>query len=208
MNSSSSSSSSSSTVGVQPALPFAPNTTSISSAFASQTLGVGFSGTGFLILYEIGVLGAFCVTLPCLSTRHRTDAHTDTRRRCLAPPHAAVLRSLGIINGATKLAGASGGSLVAAAACSGASNVFQTSFDITVRCRASMGCRGSLDSVVRAALPGVLPPDAAQRCSSRLFVAVTEARPDNQTGGCIAGGPQGRLVVWSTRLQLLKACTS
>eukprot|EP00882_Tetradesmus_deserticola_P001342 GHRQ01001453.1.p1 GENE.GHRQ01001453.1~~GHRQ01001453.1.p1 ORF type:complete len:362 (+),score=85.62 GHRQ01001453.1:231-1316(+) len=128
------------------------NSTSALMAMRNNTLGVGFSGSGFLILYFTGV--------------------------------TAVLQSLGIINNRTYLAGSSGGAVTAAATCSNvpaATRQLATNMDIAAACRPTVGCRGSLDSVLRKSASALLPETVTEQCKRRLFTTFTEARRNNQT---------------------------
>lgn len=81
-------------------------------------LGVGFSGSSFLIFYFVGV--------------------------------SSILQHLGIISNTTRLAGSSGGSAVAAAACAGVdpAHQFSSLLGLADTCRPSQGCRGYLGTVV------------------------------------------------------------
>lgn len=126
------------------------NGSSIAAASTNGTLAFGFSGSGFLLFYFVGV--------------------------------SSVLRDLGLINGSTSLAGASGGSIASAATCAGVDSAqqFKGLRQVARTCRPSNGCRGFLDSAVYKQLQTILPPDAAQRCSGQLYVAVTEAQPRGQ----------------------------
>lgn len=126
------------------------NGSSIAAAAADGTLGFGFSGSGFLLFYFVGV--------------------------------SSVLRNLGVINSSTTFAGASGGSINSAVACAGvdASQQFDAARTTARSCRPSNGCRGFLDAALHKQLQTILPNDAAQRCSGRLFVVVTEAQPRRQ----------------------------
>uniref|UniRef100_A0A383WI03 Patatin n=1 Tax=Tetradesmus obliquus TaxID=3088 RepID=A0A383WI03_TETOB len=131
--------------------PYA-NTTSPLAAVQNHTLGVGFSGSGFLILYFTGV--------------------------------TAILQSLGIINNSTRLAGSSGGAITAAAICSNvpaSSQQLAANFNIAATCRPSFACRGYLDKVVRNYTTELFPASVTEQCNRRLYVTVTEARPNNLT---------------------------
>eukprot|EP00879_Flechtneria_rotunda_P012288 GHRR01012834.1.p1 GENE.GHRR01012834.1~~GHRR01012834.1.p1 ORF type:complete len:332 (-),score=78.65 GHRR01012834.1:553-1548(-) len=131
---------------------FGSNITIPSAAVQSGAgLSFGFSGSGFLIFYFTGIV--------------------------------SVLQSLGIVSSSTSLAGSSGGAITSAAVCSDVPAVqqFRTNLHLATKCRPSHGCKGFLDDVVREHLAAALPEDAVQRCKHRLFVALTLARPDNES---------------------------
>lgn len=88
----------------------------------------------------------------------------------------AVLKNLGIIDSSTKIAGSSGGGVAGAMLCSDvASDSFAaTATALSIACSGS-NCRGNLQSVVKAGMSAMLPPDTHSRCSGRLFVSITEA---------------------------------
>jgi hypothetical protein len=95
-----------------------------------------------------------------------------------------VLQSLGIINNNTRLAGSSGGAITAAAICSNvpaATQQLAANFNIAAACRPSLACRGYLDSVVRNHTDDLFPESVTEQCKQRLYVTVTEARPNNLT---------------------------
>lgn len=134
----------------------------------------------------------------------------------------AVLQSLGIINNTTKLAGASGGAITAAALCSGipATRLYAANMDFTAHCRVNMACRGTLDSAVKSYLDSLLPQagnvsytvgDAAAGgrsnvtdwCRQGVFVSMTHALPNNLSG---MGQDQAVLVTnFSSKQQLIDA---
>ncbi|GBF87569.1 hypothetical protein Rsub_00280 [Raphidocelis subcapitata] len=117
-------------------------------AWRSGTLDLGFSGSGFLLFYFLGVLQS--------------------------------LFDLGIASHSTRMAGSSGGALTAVGGgCGGvAPAVLLRDLTATAEaCRAAEQCYHTLDAAVRARLDSTLPADAAARCSSRGFVAVTRADP-------------------------------
>jgi hypothetical protein len=96
----------------------------------------------------------------------------------------AVLQSLGIINNNTRLAGSSGGAITAAAICSNvpaATQQLAANFNIAAACRPSLACRGYLDSVVRHYTDVLFLESVMEQCKRRLYVTVTEARPNNLT---------------------------
>jgi hypothetical protein len=150
--------------------PSVSNGSSIAAAAANGTLGFGFSGSGFLLFYFVGV--------------------------------STILRSLGVINSSTSFAGASGGAINSAAACAGVDAPQQFSALLTTArsCRPSNGCRGFLDAALHKQLQTVLPADAAQRCSGRLFVAVTEAQPQGKPDTSLLLGSN-----WTDNQQLVLA---
>jgi hypothetical protein len=142
----------------------------VAAAAQNGTLAFGYSGSGFLLFYFVGV--------------------------------TSVLHSLGLIINTTKLAGASGGSINSASACAGVSipTQFQALRESARTCRPTKGCRGFLDSAVSKELSSTLPSDTAQRCSGRLFVAVTQAQ--------LQGLPDTPLLLgsnWTDRQQVLYA---
>lgn len=107
---------------------------------------------------------------------------------------AAALQSLGIVNNTTRLAGSSGGAITAAALCSDipAADLLATCLNITTTCRDSMGCRGTLDSVIRPAFQRAISAAANRThlpihngitdwCRNRLTVSLTHARAGNLT---------------------------
>jgi len=131
---------------------------------------VGYSGSGWLILFFTGV--------------------------------TAVLKELGIISNTTRLAGSSGGSASAAATCAGIHPVqqYHSLKGMADYCRPSGGCRGFLDSVVTKQLHTILPLDAPQLCSGRLYTAVTTARPNGEPDPHMLLGGE-----WSNMDQLVSA---
>jgi hypothetical protein len=54
-------------------------------------------------------------------------------------------------------------------------------FNIAAACRPSIACRGFLDTVVRNYTGGLFPKSVTEQCKRKLFVTVTEARPNNLT---------------------------
>jgi hypothetical protein len=116
-----------------------------------------------------------------------------------------ILKQLGVINNATKLAGTSGGAITSAALCGGMSDsmALTTNLNIAARCRPTDACRGFLDRAVRDELNAALPLDAAARCNGRLWVTVTQARPKNQTDVGLLLGPN-----WTSRPQLVNAAAA
>lgn len=139
-------------------------------AVQNGTLSFGFSGSGFLLFYFVGV--------------------------------TSVLKHLGVINSSTSFAGASGGSINSAAACADvtAAQQFMAMQTVAHTCRPTQGCRGFLDAAVQKQLRSILPDDAAQRCSGRLYVAVTAAQPKGQPDTSLLLGSD-----WSNRTQLILA---
>jgi len=116
-----------------------------------------------------------------------------------------VLRSLGIINADTKLAGVSGGAITSAAACQ--NMPLASEYDINIKtlklCRSKNNCKGTLESELRSAL---ITPDAigsAQKCKGRLHVAVTAAKKNPETDTGLLLGPN-----WSDDIQVLNALTT
>lgn len=177
-------------------------------AWEAGSLGVGFSGTGFLVSCTVIICcNGSCrndeVSVHSMAAPGRYDGLLAQRAfmlllsapcwlPCCLPFFlccyasaaqvmyfvgvTSVLRSLGILTDETPVAGASGGSVAAAISCSG---VQQDSFlalatALNSAC-AGDSCRGNLENVIKAGLTGVLPGDAHQRCSGRLFVSITEA---------------------------------
>lgn len=117
----------------------------------------------------------------------------------------SILQHLGIISDTTRLAGSSGGAAVAAASCSGLQPRQQYEFLLQMAdtCRPSGGCRGFLGSVVSQQLHSVLPPDALQACSGRLYTAVTAARPDGLPNHPVLLGS-----TWQNKEQLVSAVSA
>jgi hypothetical protein len=142
-------------------------------AHAQNSLGVGMSGSGYLLLYLTGV--------------------------------SAVLKSLGVINSRTKLAGASGGAVQAAVTCAGADHARQYAAysHLMAACRATHSCRGVLDTFVRAGVPVLLDDASAAACSGRLFVAVTQAQAGGQRDAALLLGPQ-----WSSKAAMVDAAAA
>lgn len=91
-----------------------------------------------------------------------------------------MLKHLGIINESTKLAGSSGGAIIGAFTCSGVSTdtAIATMSTLSNMCRVSGDCRHTLKALEAAGLAGTFSGDAHTRCSGRLFVSITEARPN------------------------------
>jgi hypothetical protein len=139
-------------------------------AVQNGTLSFGFSGSGFLLFYFFGV--------------------------------TSVLKQLGVINSSTTFAGASGGSINSAAACADvtAARQFAAMQTVARTCRPTQGCRGFLDAALQKQLQSILPPDAPQRCSGRLYVAVTAAQPRGKPDTSLLLGSE-----WENRRQLMLA---
>jgi len=72
--------------------------------------------------------------------------------------------------------------------------------EMATTCRMSQGCRGYLDSALHKQLQATVPNSAAQQCSGRLYVAVTEARPAGQPDTPLLLGPD-----WADKQQLVLA---
>eukprot|EP00879_Flechtneria_rotunda_P005584 GHRR01005878.1.p1 GENE.GHRR01005878.1~~GHRR01005878.1.p1 ORF type:complete len:317 (+),score=70.96 GHRR01005878.1:120-1070(+) len=123
-----------------------PNATTPIAAFSNNTLGLGFSGSGFLLFYFIGV--------------------------------SSMLRSLGVINNNTYLAGSSGGAITSTFTCAGVPGQQQfTEGRNALACLRNNTCLGGLGYLARLYMNATLPPDAAIRCGNKLFLTVTQATP-------------------------------
>ncbi|KAF8065656.1 KIN4A [Scenedesmus sp. PABB004] len=114
---------------------------------AAGTLGVGFSGSGFLILYFTGVVAS----LQAAGALSASSTHVAGS-------------SGGALTAAAVCAGVPPERQRAA------------NLALAARCRPSLACRGDLDRAVRGALDALLPADAAARCTGRLAVGLTLAR--------------------------------
>lgn len=89
---------------------------------------------------------------------------------------SGALQDGGVLTEHTKVAGASAGSLIAAVVKSGmpVDEVTEQSMRLMADLR-QHGTRGRLGKVLRRFLEEHLPPDAAERCQDRAYVAVTKA---------------------------------
>lgn len=114
-------------------------------------LGVGFSGSGFLILYFTGVVAVL----------QKLGIVTNSTRLAGASGGSAV--------SAMSCAGVPG------------RTQYQAALPLAQRCRAASNCEGYLDRGFNATLSAVVPSTAARDCSGRLWVSVTVARPGNET---------------------------
>lgn len=200
---------------------------SLASAVNSNSLGVGYSGSGFLIFYFVGKqtfqaggpttnwqlqtgTWQLCASgLPAVAVDMH-QLHNPVTPMHLTPCHCpagvtSILKHLGIISNTTRLAGSSGGAAVAAASCAGLepSQQYQFLLQMADHCRPSGGCRGFLGSVVSKQLHSVLPPEAPRLCSGRLYAAVTAAKPD--------GLPDPHMLLgskWADKEQLVSAVSA
>lgn len=120
-------------------------------AYENGTLGLSWSGAGYLIIYYAGVMKVF----------EQLGIYKPGKAHSTAPP----------------VAGSSSGALTSAAICSGVSaeEFYKTINGLTAACYSnSSACAGNMDDAVRATLSGLLPPDAAERCNaSGLSVSLT-----------------------------------
>ena len=119
------------------------------------------------------------------------------------PPSPAILKQLGIINSTTRLAGTSGGAATAALTC--ADVPFQTQFSnlqaMATACRPTTpACQGFLDKQVDSSLSAVLPANAGGLCSGRLWVSLTQAKPDGQPDTNVLYGSK-----WSSTQEITSA---
>jgi len=125
---------------------------------------------------------------------------------------SAILRSLGIINNTTRLAGASGGSVAAAMNCGNAPipTFIAAASSLAGSCRIANNCQGTLDTVARTGLFAALPTDVHTRCRvspsvstspSRLYISITNARQSNTD-------VEVKVSSFSSRTTVLNACAA
>lgn len=132
----------------------------VASAANNTSLGVGYSGSGFLIFYFVGEQQITACWLLCRLAR---TSHPPHHRHVYVQ---ASPQSCSTISDTTRLAGSSGCAAVPAASCSGLQPRQQYEFLLQMAntCRPSGGCRHFLGSVVSQQLHSVLLPDAPQAC--------------------------------------------
>jgi hypothetical protein len=159
-------------------------------AVRTNTLGAGFSGSGFLIFFFTGVTGEAAARSAVLGTLEfcahpaavvlTFGGHLHSVLLLSLP--AAILRQLGIINKTTRVAGASSGAINAAQACSDTppQRAFEDNLDLVFTCKPNRNCQGFLDRALNATLSAKLSPDAGRLCAGRLWVSITVAKPDSQ----------------------------
>lgn len=121
--------------------PFLP----LPHAHANGSLGVAFSGSGFLVPYLTGVAAVL----------HSLGVITNTTKLAGA--------SGGAVTSVQACAGASW------------ADVHQANLQLAAACRATDNCRGLLDTILRIGLPAQLSTRSPAACAGRLFVAVTQA---------------------------------
>jgi len=125
---------------------------------------------------------------------------------------SAILRSLGIINTTTRLAGSSGGAVAAAMNCGNAPipTFITAASALAGSCRIINNCNGTLDIVARAGLFAALPADVHTRCKvapftstspSRLYISITNARQSNTD-------VEVKVSSFSSRTTVLNACAA
>lgn len=92
----------------------------------------------------------------------------------------AVLKQLGIIDSNTKMAGSSGGAVIASLHCSDVSTdiALGTLSVMSSICRSSADCKHTLKALQIGGLANTYPDDAHSKCSGRFFASITEARPN------------------------------
>lgn len=131
--------------------------TTVAAAPYTKYDGVGFSGSGFLFVYHMGVLKGL------------QNAQFVPQR-------------------VNKLAGLSGGALVAASQCARTvpKKIKKEAFAVLEFCAADAPfyCFGKLDQVLNGFLEKVVPQGSVRNCDRRLFVDV--ARVQNVTGSSCA----------------------
>uniref|UniRef100_A0A7S4DTE3 PNPLA domain-containing protein n=1 Tax=Lotharella globosa TaxID=91324 RepID=A0A7S4DTE3_9EUKA len=103
----------------------------------------------------------------------------------LLPFHVGAchqLREMGYIDENTEYAGASGGSLVAAAICCGFSHeeIMAHVLDLACWYRNSPPSLGKLEAEMRGRFRDILPSDAPKRVEGRLHISVLPIRPTNR----------------------------
>lgn len=116
----------------------------------NNTLGLGWSGSGYLVFYFTGVTAVL---------KHLGVLSNTTR---LAGSSGGAANAAATCAGVDPL------------------EQYRFLSQMAEHCRPSGGCRGFLDSVVTQRLHTLLPSDAPKRCSGRLYTAVTAARPDGE----------------------------
>ncbi|KAI8473192.1 MAG: hypothetical protein J3K34DRAFT_519202 [Monoraphidium minutum] len=118
-------------------------------ALQQGTLGVGFSGSGFLLFYFFGVLS------------HLLDAGVVSQRTPMAGSSGGAITAL------------------AAGCCGRQpSDLFDDMAATAEACRRERQCYHTLDAAVRRQLSETLPTDVAARCGGTGFVAVTRVAAD------------------------------
>lgn len=170
--------------------PLVPVFWTTAAAFAAASLykslyslALWSSKTARVLTHLTCIMLTRCRLMPSARLPCHTTAHAACPRRYFTGV-TAILQSLGIINNSTRLAGSSGGAITAAAICSNvpaSSQQLAANFNIAATCRPSFACRGYLDKVVRNYTTELFPASVTEQCNRRLFVTVTEARPNNLT---------------------------
>eukprot|EP00775_Hariotina_reticulata_P013202 gene13202-13333_t len=124
--------------------------TALLNAVKNITLGVGFSGSGFLIFYYTGVVAVI---------RALGVVNDKTK---LAGASSGSIHSAAICSGLDY------------------QQQFDANSQLADFCRGKNACQGYLGAAARNATNKVFPPDVVQRCEGRLTVAVTQAKPGTQ----------------------------
>eukprot|EP00878_Enallax_costatus_P001397 GHUV01001547.1.p1 GENE.GHUV01001547.1~~GHUV01001547.1.p1 ORF type:complete len:339 (+),score=33.22 GHUV01001547.1:221-1237(+) len=136
---------------INPSPSFDVNSTSLPAAYHNNTLGFGFSGSGFLVFYFTGVIAL----LQSLGLINNSTV--------LAGSSGGALVSLATCSRIDP------------------ARQFRANLDLAASCRPTYGCRGDLGAKVADVLNDTLPANAADLCRQRAFITLTRARPYNQT---------------------------
>eukprot|EP00775_Hariotina_reticulata_P011510 gene11510-11653_t len=123
---------------------------SLLNAVRNNTLGVGFSGSGFLAFYFMGIV-AVLNALGVINDKTK-----------LAGTSSGAIQSAVACSGLDY------------------QQQFDASLELANFCRARNVCQGYLGAAARNQTNRTLPRDVVRRCKGRLFVAVTQARPGDQ----------------------------
>lgn len=180
---------SSSSVGGVGAVGGAPSSSALATAVRTNTLGVGYSGEALLSKSFVSYSG--CSLRNCAACRATLVWHLSCPQLAAAGSAflvfyftgvMAVLKQLGVINNSTRVAGTSGGASTAVLTCADvpAQQQFREQLEMAAICRATNTCAGFLDKQVNASFLPVLPANAGELCSGRLWVSITAAKREGK----------------------------